>query len=1305
MSISILNPEHLSRLAVLRAVLARISGLSISISHDLPALQVFAGNKLKTEAFEKMVHSEIKRLALKDIQAPGHAWPAPIAHTIRDLVNESLGNGIRNAYRMVDLFEVLIKYITTIVISDMVRGPDFPQTLKELLAESLNMPYLGKWAGYCRACAHELSNRNQKPFVPEILDYQDKYLKADLDILLALRNIYAHGATPPEDQCVRHCIENMPILIRLLQGAAFLKEYPLICVKDSSMFLAMGEELLPLTSDHPGSRGSAFLQNPSSDSLLELSPLLTYGKCLYKGHDGFICGRYKFLFYNDHRKKTFITYLDYRNNHHGRDTLAPEYFREIFPIPEWRSAREKDRIASIIDEKAEGFIGREDEIKDISRWVSSARKGFFMVLGPPGIGKSALAASLARHEWVGIDVLCHFIRRIDRPTPIEFLRRLLNDLSRTFGSRFVAGSLEEMQIELDNQLKLAKNSLQEPGRKLLIIIDGLDEALARPENRTGGKNILDLLPRHVPDNVLILMTARPRTEIMDLYHELDREAKQKVTLEGLSIDEVRGLLYGPISKYELKPEYAGAVLEKSQGNPLYVKLLSEEIFQGRLMANDVLLLPGSLSEVYESILKRLMKESNDVLKVLLTLAYAREQLTISQISAINQFNLQRTILAVDVCLEILSEDIDVSGNRTVSVYHDSFADFLKNHKDLAGEREKIFISYLRYTISHENKSAVTEKIILALIRNQAISMEDLPVLASLLEAAGSLLTSFSIAVKALSSHSIARSSVHMAGLARIPGPATARAVTECLSACLRNNPGDARTFLQDLFPDRNKSGKSWPDPGASQTARVCADLCVELLDCDQARNVAVDFLNKLVQHSDQRVKSLGVLGVFRASRLNPKASLDVVQKLGNQAIMFGLPRPSMIEPLVGCMLGLLFEHAEDQEFRAELREIASNTLSRTILIRPLAWLLPRYVSTFLSKVPDDYNPLNLAELRTFKKELASDPELVDNAAQMIAHCDPGYGTRETFREAMWATIPLLKKHKSTLLMYILLQLPVLNRTLAGDMSALEDSYQHWKLMKDQIDVSCQEFAYQLRMVQIGLRIQGRPPLEEKWSHRAEEVVRNFFYVKGAVFTNTRKYQGGSIISALPFIVAQNGDFKPSILKEMIDHALKNDVHPAEFNYDQNPPLYQIILRVLEVNAVEYGTYDPAGRVVAFYGLRCFFEYHNILNEAAWLLIIKILAKMQLFYPDEVESFLIELPDRIEQNIRRRLQNTIPQNKPGELLSLRSEKFLATLYSEPYDANYPLRRHMQNVLYSLARPENLKASLRQLIREVFTVIRK
>lgn len=130
------------------------------------------------------------------------------------------------------------------------------------------------------------------------------------------------------------------------------------------------------------------------------------------------------------------------------------------------------------------------------------------------------------------------------------------------------GDLDKDQSNLHEKLKIISKSLN---KKIVILIDGIDEGVTKDNH-----NILNYLITENYPNILVLYSDRWTVDIEKFYLKLPIEYKTLMKLEGLKINDIRGMLYEVANKYELDKDsvYIKEVLKRSEGNPLYVKLLS-----------------------------------------------------------------------------------------------------------------------------------------------------------------------------------------------------------------------------------------------------------------------------------------------------------------------------------------------------------------------------------------------------------------------------------------------------------------------------------------------------------------------------------------------------------------------------------------------------------------------------------------------------------------------------------------------------------------------------------------------------------
>ena len=253
---------------------------------------------------------------------------------------------------------------------------------------------------------------------------------------------------------------------------------------------------------------------------------------------------------------------------------------------------EMDPFDSVIAEKTRQFVGRCREVAEIKQWMERNDCGFCLIRGNPGVGKTALMSALSRiasdsledtfdgpqlvallhsDAWPKVAVIPYFIVRGEvTATPIRFLSTLLDNIGRACDLPCVtAGTADELASELHRQLLAASKILRDRGEKLLVLIDGLDESVSAEGEASVGTSLLSYIPRDLPPGVFFVLAGRRRKEVDVLSSELHK--LYEMELQGLSEDDVRGLLKLTVSQSDLEPDYVRQVTKLSDGNPLYLK--------------------------------------------------------------------------------------------------------------------------------------------------------------------------------------------------------------------------------------------------------------------------------------------------------------------------------------------------------------------------------------------------------------------------------------------------------------------------------------------------------------------------------------------------------------------------------------------------------------------------------------------------------------------------------------------------------------------------------------------------------------
>ena len=185
--------------------------------------------------------------------------------------------------------------------------------------------------------------------------------------------------------------------------------------------------------------------------------------------------------------------------------------------------REQDQLvrsaylAQVRDIAPEPLIGRDDELAKWAEFCAGPDSYTWWQAGP-WAGKSALASWFVLHPPAGVDIVSFFItgRLIGEADSDAFLKAMteqLNSLYPASGkSPAVAGARAGAWWDL---LASAAAEAEERVRRLVVVIDGLDEDEAGATPTRGRPSIASLLPRRPPPGVRFIVTSRPDPGLPD----------------------------------------------------------------------------------------------------------------------------------------------------------------------------------------------------------------------------------------------------------------------------------------------------------------------------------------------------------------------------------------------------------------------------------------------------------------------------------------------------------------------------------------------------------------------------------------------------------------------------------------------------------------------------------------------------------------------------------------------------------------------------------------------------------------------
>jgi len=365
------------------------------------------------------------------------------------------------------------------------------------------------------------------------------------------------------------------------------------------------------------------------------------------------------------------------------------------------------------------FIGREWLLREVDDFLQQESEHYLVIIGEPGIGKSAFAAHLTRTRKIHAYHFCT-AREAGTLDPIAFVRSLSYQLAHTlpdFASHLIAqeavkidasqeirqmqgGTAYNVYIErLIAQTHSADEAFQhlvrEPlktwalaqpaGRKVILLIDALDEGIRLERH----PNIPDLIDsaRDLPASVYWLLTSRPG-EYFTVFPGKRVVMKDDSTKNIEDVREYVGKMLAETPKATDSDTAAlrDKLVQHSSGNFLYLYYLLSALREdndSRQLSAIPDRLPVGLDGVYREFLDRWLKyKTKDewhqiyrpVLGVLTVVREALDFATLVNLSGVGAQEVSDTISALSQFLDILDEDASIR----YRIYHTSFADFLND---------------------------------------------------------------------------------------------------------------------------------------------------------------------------------------------------------------------------------------------------------------------------------------------------------------------------------------------------------------------------------------------------------------------------------------------------------------------------------------------------------------------------------------------------------------------------------------------------------------------------------------------------
>lgn len=260
-------------------------------------------------------------------------------------------------------------------------------------------------------------------------------------------------------------------------------------------------------------------------------------------------------------------------------------------------------FADLIAERTADFVGRAFLDARLAAFMEQHDRGYFVLVGEPGIGKTAWAAHIVREH----QALHHFnVSAMGIVRPDQCLENLCAQIIARFqlDQPFLPVSTGRDGSLLDKLLRQAAGKLD--GRKLVIAIDALDEAQMPADIR--GANAL-YLPISLPAGVYFVLTRRPQPMPLETAPGTPSEA---FTL-GAELPDNQADVYAYLRQQAGRPEFVARLTEqripterfveelaeRSAGNFMYLAYLLPDIAAGLFDPPHLTGLPQGLRGYYE----------------------------------------------------------------------------------------------------------------------------------------------------------------------------------------------------------------------------------------------------------------------------------------------------------------------------------------------------------------------------------------------------------------------------------------------------------------------------------------------------------------------------------------------------------------------------------------------------------------------------------------------------------------------------------------------------------------------------------
>lgn len=347
----------------------------------------------------------------------------------------------------------------------------------------------------------------------------------------------------------------------------------------------------------------------------------------------------------------------------------------------------RSQFQSLITDKTEDFVGREYVFDAIQTFIGENPKGYFTIIGDPGMGKSAILAKYVQDT----ECIAHFNVQLQGPNRADqFLESVCKQLVERYQLPYdPLPSNATRDGEFLGQL-LDEVAQKRNGKPVVIAVDALDEVDSASYRDA---NIL-YLPPHLPDGVYFIVTRRRGVEVpFTTYAPL-----QLLSLLDYQVDsqrDVRVYIQNRVNRSEkLRQQinqrqetifvFTDKIVDRSENNFMYLRYVLLDLENGLYKDLSLESFPQGLQGYYEFHWRRMGMTANPLpdakIKIVYILGEVKQPVSRQQICDFSGED-NRTVQTVLNEWEQFLHELLKDEQRRYSVYHASFRDFL-HRKDI-----------------------------------------------------------------------------------------------------------------------------------------------------------------------------------------------------------------------------------------------------------------------------------------------------------------------------------------------------------------------------------------------------------------------------------------------------------------------------------------------------------------------------------------------------------------------------------------------------------------------------------------------